>query len=177
MLIDVHRDAVPASAYRTQINGQNVSQVKLVVGKRNPASSASLNYAKKVKGFLDKHYPGLAKGIFIGKGVYNQDLRSTNLLVEVGTDKITLEEAKRGATLLANTLPNIIGGGGAAAGAGGGTTAANEGTGRTIGWLIGAVVLGGLGFLLISTGSLKEQLINLGIWQCRVDELLWPTPN
>jgi stage II sporulation protein P len=110
VLIDVHRDAVPASAYRTQINGQNVSQVKLVVGKRNPASSASLNYAKKVKGFLDKHYPGLAKGIFIGKGVYNQDLRSTNLLVEVGTDKITLEEAKRGATLLANTLPNIIGG-------------------------------------------------------------------
>ena len=153
VLIDVHRDAVPASAYRTQIDGQNVSQVKLVVGKRNPTSSASLNYAKKVKGFLDKHYPGLAKGIFIGKGVYNQDLRATNLLVEVGTDKITLDEAKRGVTLLANTLPNMIGGGGAAAGAG--TTAANEGTGRMIGWLIGAVVLGGLAFLLISTGSFK----------------------
>lgn len=155
VLIDVHRDAVPASAYRTQIDGQNVSQVKLVVGKRNPTSSASLNYAKKVKGFLDKHYPGLAKGIFIGKGVYNQDLRATNLLVEVGTDKITLDEAKRGVTLLANTLPNMIGGGGAAAGAGGGTTAGNEGAGKAIGWLIGAVVLGGLGFLLISTGSFK----------------------
>ncbi len=155
VLVDVHRDAVPAKAYRTQVNGQDVSQVKLVVGKRNPTSSASLDYAKKVKGFLDKHYPGLTKGIFIGKGVYNQDLRATNLLVEVGSDKITLDEAKKGMTMFANVLPNIVGAGGAVSGVKQIGGAAKDGTGKAIGWLIGALVLGGLGFLLISTGSFK----------------------
>lgn len=156
-LIDVHRDAVPAKVYRAQVNGQDVSQVKLVVGRRNPNSSASLDYAKKVKGVLDKTTPGLAKGIFIGKGVYNQDLRATNLLVEVGSDKITLDEAKKGVTMFAQVLPDITGGGTANPQTGVkqvGTTA-DQGNWKAVGWLIGAVILGGLGFLLISTGSMK----------------------
>jgi stage II sporulation protein P len=155
VLIDVHRDSAPAQAYRTEINGQQVARVKLVVGRRNPNSSANLGYAKKVKAFLDQNFPGLAKGIFVGRGVYNQDLRPTCILLEVGSNQTTLGEAKAAVGLFADTLPKITGIN-SQTGARQVSQTADEGSNwRSLGWLIAAVIIGGAGYLLISTGSFK----------------------
>ena len=74
-IIDVHRDGIPdQSEYACSIDGENVSRVRLLVGRGNQNSSVNREFAKQMKAVADKQYPGLVKDIFIGKGTYNQDL-------------------------------------------------------------------------------------------------------
>ncbi len=108
-IIDVHRDATPPDEYRAEVNGKDVTQVKLVIGKQNPNMKTNLEFAKSIKAMMDKKYPGLSNGIFIGKGDYNQDLNPRAILVEVGSHTNSKEEAQRGITMLAETLPAVFG--------------------------------------------------------------------
>ena len=108
-IIDVHRDAVPASQYQAQVKGKDVTKVKLVVGRSNPNMKSNLEYAKKIKSVMDKKTPGLSNGIFIGKGDYNQDLSPRAMLVEVGAHTNKKEDAEKGISLFAETLPTVLG--------------------------------------------------------------------
>ncbi|NLV15928.1 MAG: stage II sporulation protein P [Syntrophomonadaceae bacterium] len=109
VLIDVHRDAVPADVYQTTVEGQKVTKIKLVVGQQNPHMSANMEFAKKVKAVLDEKYPGLSGGIFVGKGNYNQDLTPRALLIEVGTHTNAKDQAQNGVKLFADTIPTVMG--------------------------------------------------------------------
>ena len=162
-LIDVHRDGVPDSAfYETEINGQPGTKVRLVVGRQNPHYSANLDFAKNIKAFYDKKIPGFIKGIFLGKGNYNQDLGPNSILIEVGTHTNTRTAAERGVAQFGDGIPQIIG---AAAGPGttppGGARGTGTGTGSAIIWLVLLVIIGGGGFLLLSTGSWKGSITKL----------------
>lgn len=108
-IIDVHRDAVPASQYQTQVKGKEVTKVKLVVGKQNPNMKTNLEFAKRVKAAMDRKDPGLSNGIYIGKGDYNQDLSPRAMLIEVGSNTNYKKEAENGVMLFANVLPTVLG--------------------------------------------------------------------
>jgi len=101
---DVHRDSAPSSAYLVAINGVLVSKAMIVVGRSNPRMQTNLEYAQRIKQAADEVYPGLIRGIFIGRGNYNQDLYPTALLFEIGTDSISQDLAERAATCLADVL-------------------------------------------------------------------------
>lgn len=108
-IIDVHRDAVPASQYQTEVKGQEVTKVKLVVGQQNPNMKTNLEFAKRLKAVMDSKDPGLSNGIYIGKGDYNQDLSPRSMLIEVGAHTNSKTEAEKGVMLFANTLPSVLG--------------------------------------------------------------------
>jgi len=108
-IIDVHRDAVPASQYQTEVKGQEVTKVKLVVGRQNPNMKTNLEFAKRIKAVMDKKDPGLSNGIYMGKGDYNQDLSPRAMLIEVGAHTNSKKEAEKGVMLFANTLPSVLG--------------------------------------------------------------------
>lgn len=101
---DIHRDAAPASAYHTTINGIDTARVMIVVGRSNPLMQTNLGYAKRVKKVCDKAHPGLIRGIFIGRGDYNQDLYPSALLFEIGSHNNSLAMAERGARSLADAI-------------------------------------------------------------------------
>lgn len=168
-LIDVHRDAVPPDVYRRNINGKETTQVKLVVGRRNPNMKQNLEFAKILKAAMDKTNPKLFEGIFLAKGSYNQELAPRAMLIEVGAHTNSRIAAQRGVDLFAESLPKAIGVSQDTKGnAFGGTNAAKrnkdtlpvklderqskEGWSSSI-WLILIVLVGGVAFLLISTGS------------------------
>ena len=112
MLLDVHRDGgVPPSEYETQINGEDCSKVRVVIGRSNQNRYANEEVAKKIKQVADEKYPGLFKDIYIGKGSYNQDLMANAILLEIGTDKISKERALRSTGMLAEVITTVIGGG------------------------------------------------------------------
>ncbi|MCR4442199.1 MAG: stage II sporulation protein P [Peptococcaceae bacterium] len=164
-LIDVHRDGVPdPNHYKTVVKGEQAAKVRLVVGRQNPHMSANLEFAKQLKAYFDKKYPGLIKGIFIAKGNYNQDLGPRAILIEVGTHTNSKNDAENGAALFADGLPQVLG----AVGPGVQGPAAGPvrtGAGRALLWLAVFVIIGGGAFLLISTGSIKgslEKLSGLG---------------
>ena len=175
-LIDVHRDGVPdPSFYKTEINGQPGTKIRLVVGRQNPHYSANLDFAKNIKAFFDKKSPGLIKGIFLGKGNYNQDLGPNSTLIEVGTYTNSRTAAERGVAQFAEGIPQIIG---AAAGPGptppGGARGIGTGTGTALLWLFLLVILGGGGFLLLSTGSWQGSLAKLSELGKEVSNYLGP---
>jgi stage II sporulation protein P len=109
VLIDVHRDAVPAEVYATEVNGEEATKVKLVVGRSNPGMNNNLAFAKTLKAALDQAAPGLSGGIYMGKGVYNQDLSPRAILIEVGAHTNSKEAAETGAELFADAIPAALG--------------------------------------------------------------------
>lgn len=156
-LIDVHRDAVPdPGSYRTSVNGEPMTKVRLVVGRQNQNRDANLAYAKRIKAVADQKFPGLVMGIFHAQGNYNQDLGPRMILCEFGTHTTSLEEAKRSARLMAEVIP-------AAAGMAPGTAGpAGSQIGRaaitTVWWIIGLAVVGGVAWVFLNKEGVSRLL-------------------
>jgi stage II sporulation protein P len=105
LLLDIHRDTGPRASYSRRIEGEEVAQVRIVVGRQNPNFPATDRLARELKAVADRLYPGLVKGIFYGSGAYNQDLApARTLLLEMGTEETPRESALRGAELLARVI-------------------------------------------------------------------------
>lgn len=165
-VFDIHRDGVPKSHYVTKVDGQDMSMVRIVIGRRNQNRKANEELAKKVKSVADKTYPGLIKDIFIGKGTYNQELSPRSLLFEFGTLGNSKEAAQKSTAYLAEVISNTM--------FGGQVKKHDQEKGDTEGeqirvkpidkekstagrsgilWLVIIAVVGIVGFLFISTGS------------------------
>lgn len=168
-LIDVHRDGVPdPNFYSEKMDNKSITQVRMVVGRQNPNMKTNLEFAKKVKAYMDRTKPGLIKSIFIAKGNYNQDLGPKAMLIEVGSHTNSRQAAENGAAILAQAIPPVLGLKAQAAPGPGQTSPvpATPGENRsgwtTLAWMIGIVLIGGAAFLLISTGSFKGMSSKLG---------------
>ncbi|MEW6045799.1 MAG: stage II sporulation protein P, partial [Bacillota bacterium] len=107
-LVDVHRDTPPAWVYERKIAGQQLTSVLLVVGRQNPGIRANEAFAFTIKGYADRAYPGLIRGILYAAGDYNQDLFARAILAEVGSTYNRLQEAENGARLFANVLASML---------------------------------------------------------------------
>ncbi len=158
---DIHRDAIPPENYATTINGERTARVRLVVGRQNPNQPANDNFAKQLKSVGDRVYPGLIKGIFYGKGSYNQDMAPRTILVEIGTHENDRAMAERGAALFANVVNRTVYGEDESKTPGPGGTAepiSGEASslGKTILWIIILAVLGIGGYIVITGGSWNE---------------------
>ena len=91
-IFDIHRDGIPdPEEYRTTVGNQEMSMVRLLVGKSNQNKEANLSFAKQIKAIADKTRPGLIKDIYMGKGSYNQDLAPRSVLLEFGTHTLPKE--------------------------------------------------------------------------------------
>ncbi|WP_418790149.1 stage II sporulation protein P [Phosphitispora sp. TUW77] len=158
-LLDIHRDGVPDPGFYSEtIEGEDITKVRLVVGRQNPKMATNLQFAKDIKAYMDKNKPGLIKGIFIGKGNYNQDLGPRAILLEVGTYTNIRGNAEDGAAIFADALPDLLN-----LTAAKGTTSGQSGSAwSTLAWLVGTLLAGGAIFLFISTGSIKGVKSKLG---------------
>jgi len=109
-LLDVHRDGIPdASYYEKKISNEDVTQLRLVVGRQNPHMNANLDFAKRMMAYANKVHPKIVKEIYMAKGNYNQDLMPTALLIEAGTHVNKKQEAENGVSLLADAIPTVLG--------------------------------------------------------------------
>lgn len=108
-IIDIHRDGIPnPEEYTTTIEGENASQVRLLVGRSNQNSDVNRTFAKQIKAIADKQYPGLIKDIFIGKGNYNQDLSPNAILLEFGTHTISKERVLNSTDVMAQVMSTAL---------------------------------------------------------------------
>ena len=108
-LFDIHRDGVASpQEYVTEINGQRMAKIRLVIGRQNPQFNVNSKFAKQVKAVTDNKYPGLIKGIFYAKGKYNQDLSPRAVIIEAGTHVISQDMAAASVNLLANSINDLL---------------------------------------------------------------------
>jgi stage II sporulation protein P len=94
------------------VNGRKAAQILIVVGsdqrKSNPQWEKNLEFAEKLYSEAENNYPGLIRGVRIKPGTYNQDLYSPSILIEVGNEYNSLEEANYGVTLFAQILARVL---------------------------------------------------------------------
>lgn len=153
-LLDLHRDGIPnAKEYKEQLGGEDISKMRLLVGRSNPNANANRAFAKQIKKTADKKYPGLVKDIFIGKGNYNQELYPKALLLEFGTHTTNKKEAIKATEYAANVLDDVLFG--ATAQAAPTKAADNQAGGSGIAWVIGLAAAAAIVYALVATGSFK----------------------
>ena len=108
-IIDIHRDGIPdPDQYKTTIDGEQASQIRLLVGRSNQNSEVNRAFAKQIKAIADQQYPGLIKDIFIGKGNYNQDLSPNAILLEFGTHTLSKERVLNSTDVMAQVMSNAL---------------------------------------------------------------------
>ena len=170
-IVDIHRDGIPdKNEYVCTIDGENASQVRLLVGRSNQNSEVNREFAKQIKAVADKQYPGLIKDIFIGKGNYNQDLSPNAILLEFGTHTLSKERAIESTQLMANVLSTALYGAQTGSAKAEKTAASSEyarsgnqkGVSKGIFLLLGAAVIGAIVFALAQTGSGKAAKNKIG---------------
>ena len=132
MVIDVHRDAVEdasggAVALSSTQEGQSAAQLMLVVGTdqgglSHPNWQENLANALKLQSVLQGQWPGLCRKLDLRTERFNQHVTPGSLLVEVGTNGNTLQQAIQSAQLLGEGLAAMLN----ALGQNGGVLTAND---------------------------------------------------
>jgi len=119
IVIDLHRDAGEKRV--ATVNGKPTAKVMLFNGLcRNANGELSylpnrylkdnLAFSFQMKVVGDEMYPGLMNRIFLKDYRYNMHLKERYLLVELGTEKNTVEEARNAMEPLADVLAQVLGG-------------------------------------------------------------------
>ena len=185
-LLDVHRDGIPDPAsYAVTLGGEEASKVRILVGRGNQNMEVNKQFALLVKAVADRVYPGLIKDIYMGRGVFNQDLLPRSLLLECGT--YTLEKAPvlRSMDRMAEVLDRALYGG--VVGSAGQTVSdagtdsevqpggmtmgqpdppvqpsAERGTGSGLLFVGGVLLIGLIGWGILSAGSLRGGMRKAG---------------
>jgi stage II sporulation protein P len=112
LFIDLHRDAYTETDKPCDfvtVNGQECARLMFVVGKgekyeEKPFFTTNLTLAEKITEHLNAIEPSFARKIRIKTGRYNQHVAPNCLLVEVGHNANTLDQAKRSMQYLAECI-------------------------------------------------------------------------
>ena len=118
VVVDLHRDSISAGGNDRvkpvrEIDGKNAAQVMLVIGCGQNVSGfenwqENLRFALKYQQTLEVLYPGLARAATFLNSKYNQHLSTGSILLEVGTEVNSVDEAVYGATLAADALAKYL---------------------------------------------------------------------
>ena len=113
MVFDIHRDADKRENATIDIGGVAVARIALIVAKGQPDLvqphwQNNYAFAKQIDAKLNQYYPGLSRGIQLVDWRYNQHLHPQALLLEVGCQENSKEEAVRSIEMLGNVIAEMI---------------------------------------------------------------------
>mgnify|MGYP000972413683 CR=1 FL=1 len=119
--LDIHRDAMhrddgTALKTTTVVNGKKAAQLMIISGcdddgtLKYPNWEYNLRLALRFQKALSDTYPSLARPLDFCARKYNQDMTKGSLLIEIGTDVNTLDEAEYTGELLGKVLAQVLGG-------------------------------------------------------------------
>lgn len=119
-ILDVHRDAYSGpynGGNSIEIEGRQTAHVMLLVGKGTGATGAgfderpdwpkNLELAQQITARLNELSAGVAREVKIKTGRFNQHVSTGALLIEVGNNKNTLDEALNACPLIAQALFDV----------------------------------------------------------------------
>jgi stage II sporulation protein P len=111
--IDIHRDSVSKNLSTVTINNKSYAKVLFVIGLDHSNWQPNYNFASSLNDLINSNYNGLSRGILKKtgmnvNGIYNQDMSSNCLLIEVGGTDNTIEEVYNTMEALSNILEKYI---------------------------------------------------------------------
>ncbi len=111
IVIDLHRDAAGYSgntAKTTDIKKDTVAKYSLVIGTGNPNLEALKSFATQVNQTAEETYPGFGGKIIEKQYKFNQYVSDHHLLLEVGNNQNTIEQAKLTGKYFGDVLAKVI---------------------------------------------------------------------
>ena len=118
IVIDLHRDALEdenGTIYKTvaDIDGKKSAQVMMVVGSNasgleHPNWQQNLKLALHLQSAMNQKYPSLARPISISQYRYNQHATTGSLILEVGCNGNTLQEALTAIHFFADSAAEVL---------------------------------------------------------------------
>ncbi len=121
VVIDLHRDGVPETTHLvTEIDGKKMAQIMFFNGLSRTTSKGELTYLKnpyiednlafslQMQIASEEYYPDLARRIYLKGYRYNMHLCPKSMLVEVGAQTNTVQEAKNAMEPLAALLAEVL---------------------------------------------------------------------
>ena len=119
IVLDIHRDAI------TQDNGEKIKPVNTINGKKAaqlmiitgveegkvedfPDWEYNLNFALHLQEKCETMFPGLMRPVLFSQRKYNMDMTRFSLLIEMGSEVNTLEEACYSGRMLAAALASLM---------------------------------------------------------------------
>lgn len=119
VVLDIHRDSIAwddgTKVKPTfEVNGKKAAQIMIMAGCDLDGSYGfpdweyNLRFALKLQRCAENMYPGMTRPLYFGDFAYNMPLCRGSLLIEVGTDVNTIDEAKLTGELLGNVLAKVL---------------------------------------------------------------------
>lgn len=121
VLLDIHRDGIAENKRLvTTVNGRKTAKIMffnglsrkkstgILSGLSNPYIQENLAFSFQTEYLCDLYYPELSRCIYLKAYRYNLDLLPRSMLVEVGAQTNTVEEAKNAMIPLADMLHKVL---------------------------------------------------------------------
>lgn len=121
VVIDLHRDGVPDNIHLvSEVNGKQTAQIMFFNGLSrttkngniaylaNPNLADNLAFSFQLKLAAEEYYPGFSRATYLKGYRYNLHYRPKSLLVEVGAQTNTFEEAMNAMEPLADILHRVL---------------------------------------------------------------------
>lgn len=121
VVIDLHRDGVPETLHLvTEVEGRPTAKIMFFNGLSKTTAQGELSYLPnpyiennlalsfQLQLAAEEYYPGWTRKIYLKGFRYNQHVCSKCLLVEVGAQNNSLEEAKNAMIPLADVLDKVL---------------------------------------------------------------------
>ena len=119
IILDIHRDSIttdegekikPTFVY----DNKKAAQIMIMCGNDNygyydfPDWEQNMSLAVKLQSTAETKFPGMKRPLYSGNFMYNMNLAPGSLLIEVGTDANTLEEACNTGLMLGDVIADVL---------------------------------------------------------------------
>ena len=119
VILDIHRDSIttedgekikPTFIY----NNKKAAQIMIMCGNDNygyydfPNWEENMSLAVKLQSTAETKFPGMTRPLYFGNFMYNMNLAPGSLLIEIGTDANTLDEAVYSGEMLGEVIASVM---------------------------------------------------------------------
>ena len=113
LIIDLHRDSALKGTTTLEYNNKNYAKFYFIIGGENPNYENNLKIANKMNELVESNIPGISRGVSIKKGIgvngiYNQDLSSNLILIELGGQYNEIEEINNSLEILSLSILKFL---------------------------------------------------------------------
>ena len=119
VVLDIHRDSIAGADGSKvkpvfEVEGKKAAQIMIMAGSDIYNQYGfedweyNLRFALKLQECAEEMYPGMTRPLYFGDFAYNMPISRGSLLIEMGTEVNTLQEAQYTGKLLGNVLAKVL---------------------------------------------------------------------
>ncbi|SHI93807.1 stage II sporulation protein P [Clostridium cavendishii DSM 21758] len=114
LIIDLHRDSMgnaKKNNFLVNMNNENVAKIMFTTAQNNPHYKENLKVVNSLNTKSAELFPEFCRGIYThkrGKNAFNQTLNKNSILIEVGSEGNTIDEAKASSKYIARLIAEIL---------------------------------------------------------------------